>query len=270
MTPTARGRLESALPWLALGFAFSPVLVDLARAVGSERYGGSLLLAAGLAGFAAARETRPARPGGPGGVALVIAGLALEALGLSGGSDSIARLGLPVSILGLALRDGRPAPATALLALWVVPLPTFVHELASPAAESALAGLAARSAAALGLDAVARGPIVEAGAGGSLRLSSGHGGLHLAAVLAELGWYAGARRGRDPARCAVRAALAATLAALGQPLAVLGAVALLATCGPDWASLWLDHGLWIAVTAAGVGGIEWRLARAGPGHGSTR
>ena len=94
--------IGSYAPWLALGVAFSPVLVNLARSVGEYPEQRVTLLAPVLL-LLAIRRSGPGRPAGrwDGAVAIAV-GVALEMLGIFTRSWSIARLGLPVAALGLA------------------------------------------------------------------------------------------------------------------------------------------------------------------------
>ena len=122
------------LPWVALGCAFGPVLVQLADAIPEVPFGWSVLLAPVLMCAAALRcerktqpgerKTQPRRSWAP---VLLIAGLLVELAGLAGGSPGIARLGLPISVVGLSLWTGAPRLMTALLVLWAIPIPGTLY-----------------------------------------------------------------------------------------------------------------------------------------------
>jgi hypothetical protein len=251
-------RGSSALPWIALGFAFSPVWVQLIRELPTIPFGASILLAPALLLRAALAE--PARPRARHrglGLLLVGVGLLLELIGAAGGSWSIARFGIPAGVLGLALWAGSPSPRVAALSLWAVPIPTFFFVQTTPWAESAYAGLAAGLLDGLGFQVRASGPVVR-GDHGILRLDDPHSGLHLASLLAQLAWFAALREGRSLRWALGRMAIAAVVALPLQALAVLGAVLLLLAGGPKLGSLWLYHGLWAVVAVSGVAWIEWR------------
>ena len=62
-------------------------------------------------------------------------------LGILVDAWSIARLGLPLAVIGAARTTGWPALLVALMSLWLVPLPNSILALATPHPESAFAAL---------------------------------------------------------------------------------------------------------------------------------
>jgi len=203
------------------------------------------------------RNAQPRRGWAP---VLLIAGLLIELAGLAGGSPGIARLGLPISVVGLSLWTGVPRLMTALLALWVVPIPGTLYGLTTPNLESAYARFGAAMVGALGADISASGPLIRSGAE-RLELDPYHSGIHLIVVIAELSWYAAVRKGLPPMVALVRTAGAALLAIPLQLFAVWVAVLLLVAGAPEVANFWLDHGLWLLTAVLGVVLIETRCAR---------
>jgi hypothetical protein len=248
------------LPWLALGCAFGPVLIQLADRIPEAPFGWGVLLAPALMISLATRDQRRALPRRGWAQALLIIGLVIELLGLAGGSPGIAGLGLPVSVVGVALWTGAPPVRTALLALWALPIPTTAYGLTTPNLESAYAEFGAACAAMLGAELDASGPLIRTGVG-RLELDPYHSGIHLAFVATELVWYAAARNGTSVQKALARMAVVALLAFPLQVVAVLAAIALLVAGAPEAATFWLDHGVWLLTALLGVVWIETRRAR---------
>lgn len=245
------------LPWVALGCAFSPVLIQLANAIPEVPFGWSVLLAPVLIFAAASRCGRKAQPRRGWALVLLVAGLLIQLVGLGGGSPGIARLGLPISIVGLSLWTGVPRLMTALLALWAVPIPRAFFGLTTPNLESAYAQIGAAMTGALGIDISASGPLIRCGAA-RLELDPYHSGIHLIFVITELSWYAAVRKGLPPIAALARTAAAALLAIPLQVFAVWVAVLLLAAGSPEVANFWLDHGVWLLTAILGFVWIETR------------
>jgi len=245
------------LPWLALGCAFAPVLMRLANAIPKAPFGWSLLLAPALMIAAAWRCPRAAQPRRGWAQILLMAGLLIELLGLGGGSPGIARLGLPVSVVGLSLWTGAPPLTTALLAFWAIPVPGSVYGLTTPNLESAYARFGAAAVHALGADLSASGPLIRSGAA-HLELDPYHSGIHLVFMTTLLTWYASVRHELTPLAAIARTAVAALVALPLQILAVLVAIALLVAGAPELANFWLDEGLWLLTAMLGIVWIETR------------
>ncbi len=245
------------LPWLALGCAFSPMLIQLANVIPEDPFGWSVLLAPALMLAAALRGSGEAHPRRGWAQILLIAGLLIELVGLSGGSPAVARLGLPMSVVGLSLWTGAPPLMTSLLAFWVIPIPITVYGLTTPNLESAYAQFGAAAISALGADLSVSGPVIRSGAE-HLELDPYHSGIHLVFVVTLLTWYASVRNGLTPIAALARTAGAALVAVPLQILAVLVAIALLVADSPDLANFWLDDGAWLLTAILGIVWIETR------------
>jgi hypothetical protein len=206
---------------------------------------------------AASRDSRAAQPRRSGALILLIAGLLLELVGLAGGSPGVARLGLPISIVGLSLWTGVPAPMTALLALWAIPIPGSFYGLTTPNLESAYARFGTAAISALGADLSASGPVIRSGAE-HLELDPYHSGLHFVFITTLLAWYTAARNGWAPMLAVTRTAGAALVAIPLQILAVLVAIALLAAGSLEFAKFWLHDGAWLLTAILGIVWIETR------------
>jgi hypothetical protein len=246
VTP-APDRRRDPLLWIALGVAFSPALVDLVTSLGAtDRWWGvvwaPLLLAAALLRVPA----RPSPPRRDGLVGLALGAL-LECVGLLGGSGTLARLGLPVAVTGLARWLGRPSLGVAALAFFAVPPPTSFGSALTPAPESALARAAAWVVTACGGELAANGPLLHTPTH-RLELFSSDTGLAVAVELAAFGWYSALRQAAAAPAPALRAVAWSALVVVVQPAAVGVAVALLLAGAPRLARGWLDWGL-VAVTA---------------------
>lgn len=264
-----RPGLRELARWLAAGAALSPVLLELAGSARELRASPSVLLAPWLFALYALRVGMPRREPRAAGLVLVAAGLALQGVGLASDIGSLARLGLPCVVMGVAAISGRPAASVAALAFWLVPPPTALLVQASPGAEAAIAQLASLPFRALGLAVEALGPVVRTGAE-RLDLTAYQTGIPLLLLLAELGWYAGLRAGCGAPGLFARALAGAAAALPLQVLAVAAAVALLLAGGAQAARVWLDHGLGLAVAVGGAAWIEWRHASGGRRSRSAR
>lgn len=234
----------SLLRVLALGAAFSPVLVGLKQSAVEDPGHRSVLLAPLLIGslllHGSAPDGTPIRPRA--GLALLAAGIVLELVGLALGISVVARLGLPLAFCGLALRSGRPNSRIALLAFGLVPIPDFVKLLSSPLAEIGFAEALARVGSLLGAEIEARGPILVS-KGQSLALVPSDAGLVTAALLAEWGAYRAIRSGADLVGIGIGALRGALGALIVQPLLGGAAAGLLVLGFPDLARSFLYHGL---------------------------
>jgi hypothetical protein len=233
------------------------VLIQLAKAIPEDPFGWSVLLAPALMLAAALRCSGEAQPRRGWAQILLIGGLLIELVGLSGGSPAVARLGLPISVAGLSLWTGAPPLMTSLLAFWVVPIPITLYGLTTPNLESAYAQFGVAALGALGADLSASGPVIRSGAE-HLELHPYDSGLHLMFVATLLAWYASARNGVAPMVAVARTVGAALVAVPLQILAILVAIALLAVASPDLANFWLHNGAWLLTAILGIVWIETR------------
>lgn len=134
-------------PWIgiALVIAFSPVLADLGRHLLAEPWARGVLIFPWLV-FVSARVDRPDRTPRFGRVWVALAlgaALVFQLLAIGGDAIRIARVGVVVAAAIGLWGIGAAGPRTALLALWLVPVPSFASEAASPGFETAMGRLAA-------------------------------------------------------------------------------------------------------------------------------
>lgn len=248
------------LLWSAIAVALSPVLRDLGAHVIAHPWAGYCAVFPVLLVLAAGHWRRRDRPRGD-GYLLLAAGLVIELVGIGGGIDRLARPALPLGVIGLARLLGRPPLAVALLALGMVPVPTFVLRPVAGMVGPALAGLTAIACGSLGLSLRAQGATLTS-VSGAIELGDGDTGVPLAVLLAGLGWYAGLRRAsvdlpphgsqsllRQSAGTALRWAPWAVPIQIG---AVLAAGMVLALGGPGFSPMLLSCGAWILTTAVGL------------------
>ena len=129
--------VSSLGPWLALAFALSPALVELAAHVFRTPWARAQLLFVPLFALAMACERRPQPALRRTRLGLGLIGLALGfiAFSVAGGLASVGRLAIPAAVLGLSAYRGRRWPGAALLAVWLVPLPSIVIAGGSPGLE---------------------------------------------------------------------------------------------------------------------------------------
>lgn len=263
--------LRSAVLWIALAVGLSASLADLASHVASAPWARASVLFAALFAYCAATEPGPRRPGRA-GLPLLVLGLAVSLLGVAGGMTRAGRPGIAIAMIGLARTLGIPRWPRALLAAWIVPVPSGLQAAFAPGLAGLVAAAAVAAGAAFGIDAsidASRfGRLVLVTPQTSLDLLPPDAGLPLAWTLAGLGWFAVVRTS-DAMRAAVRRALFWALAAIPLQVAALAVAcgAALAGAGGVARSL-LDHVVVIAaVVGLGValrGERRWR-ASAHPG-----
>lgn len=241
--------------------ALSPLLVDLARHLGAEPWARYAALFGPLLLWAAWSDPLRSPPRAD-GLLWLAAGVALAFVAVGGGMPRLGRPAIPLAVVGLARLLGRPSPARALLALWIVPVPTVLTR-AAPQLQIALGELVERWAGGLRLER-AGDHVSLVAAQGALPLLPSDGGIPLAALLAGLAWYGAARRGGSLAQAAGQALRWAPWALPIQVLALALAVGLLQIGQPAAARAWLDHGVWALVAAVGLARLHgaWRPKRA--------
>lgn len=246
--PTPPWTAREGILWSALAVALSASWVDLARHGLEEPWARPAALFLPLFGLAAFRSPRGA--GAPRlGAWLVAAGIGLSLLAVGGGVDRLGRLGIPLTVIGMAHALGRPPLATSLLAMWMVPPPSAVIGAFSPGLERALAGLAAGISDTLGVPATVAPYGLEI-AGATLALRPSDGGLPLAAYFAGLGWWRAVRSGGGVRQAVVEAASFAPFGLLAQAVGLVVAFALLGAGAGGASRSFLDLLPWPALGLA--------------------
>ena len=134
-------RVRELLLWGLLGLAASPILVDTARHLVTTPWAAYSLVFWALFAREVLRKPTTSYPRGAGWL-LVAVGIGIELLMVQAGWARWGRLGVALAMLGMGLGLGHPRPAMTLLALWTVPLPSFIAQLASPGLERLLFKLA--------------------------------------------------------------------------------------------------------------------------------
>ncbi len=253
-------RNRSFLLWLGLATASSPAIASLASGIRSEPNSRYTLFALLLLVLAVARRAPDAEGSHrPSGWVLLALGLPAELLGAASSSVFITHVGLFISILGLGLVLGRPAPSKLALAIGLIPVPGFIYAMGSPAIESALGesmGWLLRSA---GWWVESGGPLLEY-QGRRFELNVTDSGVVTAICCAEFLWYRDLRAGRPIREMVLRAIRAGLVAFAAQPLLVLLAVTSLPLGFPEVGRLFLSYGVPIALTGL-VLGSDLRNAR---------
>jgi hypothetical protein len=248
-----RERLFVTLPWLCLGVALSPALLELARHLVAAPWARYTGVVAALFGVTAAVAPLEASPQRRAGLLLLGTGIAIQLLAAAAGPPGLGRLALPLGITGLACWLGRPASGVAALSVFLVPIPyTFVAAL-SPALEATLLEAAAALASPLAGGGLVTDGRVLTGGFGEFWVRPPHGGVPLAALLAAGLALRAVRRGNGLLAAGMAAVLGAGAALPLQIVALAGAVLLAASGRPAAAWTWLDQGVMMLAGAALVG-----------------
>jgi hypothetical protein len=241
--------------WIALAVAFSPVLVDLGRTVAQSAEDRVIVLAPLLLLLSLRGEPTTLARGHRDGVLGIALGIGLELIGLASGSQSIARLGLPIAALGLARLSGWPTLGSTALLFFAIPLPDTLVLLASPALQSAMVEATGALLRGAGASVQADG-LALIGPAKRIVLDPAEGMASLALALAALGWYSALRAGTGVGSAASRAALLVPLALPLQMIVMLVTGALLAAGLGGAAGFWLRQGGWLALSLLGLLWIE--------------
>jgi hypothetical protein len=248
---------RSAVLWLGLVGAFSPVVADLLCHCAAEPWARYALVFVPLLAVCV-RQSRAGARQSADGYLWLLAGILIELVAIRADAIRMARPGLALAVIGLCRAFGlASAPASALV-LWLIPVPSMILALASPDLEMAWARLALGPLGWLGAQMSLEGARVLAPAG-VLALRPSDGGLTLLALLSGLGWYASIRAGRD-APAAARRALAWGASAIPiQAAGMLLALGALASGSPELARPMLDSIVWGVAAAVALAWIELRL-----------
>jgi hypothetical protein len=242
--------------WIALAAALSPVLVDTATHVATNEWARGTAVFPFLLAYCAWTDMAPSHPSRDGLVLLVI-GVAVSFIGVGGGMPRVGRPGLVFAVLGLARMTGRPSLGCALLALWLIPLPTQLIEALAPGLDAVVASAVAQIASATGIAAhVEPGHVdtlVLVGPAGRLDLLPGDAGLPLAWTFAGLGWFKAVRLGRSSSAAARFAGRWMLMAIPLQVVALAAACAMTLLGRPALGRAVLDHFPLVAVLL----GLVW-------------
>jgi len=255
-------RLRSPIFWIALTVALSPSIYHVLSMIRDFAWTRPVCVGIALLVVALPMRRHDAIERHPRlGLCAVVLGLLVQLVGVASGSWSIARLGLPVALCGMAALLGRPSLPVAALAFWTVPIPNMLVVAASPWLETAAARFATGVAALFGVSIDASGPLLHY-ADQRLEFTDYDGGVLLAVLLAGLGWYAAVRAGAAGPRGLLtalgRALRWGALVVLLQPAVAVVAVVLLAAGAPKAGARWLETGYWIVVAICGFAWIEGR------------
>jgi hypothetical protein len=253
-----RARWEILL-WVALGIAMSPVLSDVLRHWYSEHWSRYSLILLVLLAVAVRRGERvpPRRVLGAGLVGFsVLAQLAAVPAAVL----PLARPFLATGVVGMLLFQGRTPIRTALLALWVVPVPwRLMRELEGEAVAERLFEVAAAVVAPIGLGVEFFGRFAQVG-GTELRMAPSMGALTVLAYLTGLVWYRGIRDDWTPVRTGLAMAVAAAAALPIQVLMIVASLLLVwAGLSEQGALASVDVVAWSALAAGGL--LPFRGAR---------
>lgn len=198
-------------------------------------------------------ESVPAQPHPRLGWPLLVLGFSAQLMGAAAAASFIAQVGIAIGIVGVGLILGRPALPVLLLCFGLVPLPVFLHGIASPQAESFLGTLSRQVLTGLGASIGAAGSLLTAH-GRRFELVGTDAGLVTAVCAAQYAWYAGARRARPLGALIVRAAVAAAIGVLLQPALVLVCAASLVVGMPELGRFVLSYGVAIGLGLVAVAG----------------
>jgi hypothetical protein len=249
--PKTRQWFEEGALWLALLLAFSPTLLGLAdhwEARSWPRY--SLAFLPLL--IWSVRHDSAKRPLFREGLALIAVAVVGQFLASLAAVTFVARPLAAMAVIGLLLLRGLASPGTAMLALWIVPVPYMViRDLGCDASAAALCSAAATLLSALGAPIAAVGNSLSVGEG-RLSVASPWGGLVLLVHMTGLAWYLSRRRGLGYLATAGSLLAAAALALPIQWIAITLAGALLCAGSARTAGLVLDPGSWLAPLLAAV------------------
>ena len=263
VTHAASGR--ALLLWSCLLLSFSPILIDLARHLVAEPWARYVLIFPLLFVRAASRTPAPP-PKATSGVVLIGLGVVLEFLAIGADVTRFGRIGFALAAIGLCRCLGYASWSTLLLLAFIVPLPSFVSNAASPTLEVALLEAAAFVPRLLGgaITVVASRAGGEASVGDQvLRVGPLDNGLVLVPLLVGLSWYGSLGSARPLLGATLRAAGAALLAIPVQILAIAVALGLTALAGAGIARSLLTHAPWMVVAALGLLHAERAIRRHG-------
>ena len=246
------GATRAVLLWAATAFAFWPVLFDLFQHMlrrGWPAYG--LLFVVPFA--FSARAQGFVGPRCRNGYVLLTLSLVLEVVLSQGGFTRMARVAIPLALLGSCRAFGLTSTRTALLGIWFVPVPSMLNQsFASHGALDALMSIGVTAISPLApIDAMGmelNGPTA------SLTLSHVDAGLPLVALLSGLAWYTASREQLSWRSTLIRVFGWGGLGLPLQAIIVLWACLGVAMGHPTAARFALEGGVAVATAAA----LLWR------------
>jgi hypothetical protein len=235
--------LEEGALWLALLLAFSPTLLGLVEHWLARSWPRYSLAFLPLLIWSVWHDSAK-RPLFREGLALVIVSVVGQLLASLAAVTFVARPLAAVAVIGLLLLRGLAAPGTALLALWIVPLPYMAIRALTGDAPVALCSAAATLLTGLGAQVDVVDNTLRVGEA-RLSVTSPWGGLLLLAHMTGLAWYFSRRRALGYLATAGTLLAAAALALPIQLIAITLAGAFLYAGSSSTARLALDPGSWL-------------------------
>lgn len=235
--------LEEGALWLALLLAFSPTLLGLVEhwlARSWPRY--SLAFLPLL--IWSIRCDSAKRPLFREGLALIIVSVVGQLLASLAAVTFVARPLAAVAVIGLLLLRGLATPGTALLTLWIVPVPYMAIRALAGDAPAAFCSAAATALGVLGAPVDVVDNTMRVGEA-RLSVTSPWGGLLIFAHMTGLAWYFSRRRTLGHLATAGALLAAAALALPVQLIAITLAGAFLYAGSASTARFVLDPGSWL-------------------------
>ncbi|MCH2187890.1 exosortase/archaeosortase family protein [Myxococcota bacterium] len=249
------------LGWITLAIGFSPVLLEWwAYAWAPDTRLFPLLVPFALI-YWARSISKPMTPRPALGTVLIGIGLVLELFGILAETWTVARLGAPLGVIGMAIWLGRPSPRLLGLLFFAVPIPVFVVDLTTPQLESfyaktAIIGLREG----LGLDLTSSGPLIQSG-DQILELTAPDSGLSTALILLAGIWTLGFVRDWSTRQSIFWGAAVVCAVPLLQVLAVAIACLLVVSGPAEWATAWLRWGFQLTLVTGALFLLrKWRLS----------
>ena len=122
---------RSAVLWLGVAGAFSPVLVDLLRHCAEEPWARYVLVFIPLLAVCVRQSQAGARASADGYLWLLV-GILIELVAIRANAIRMARPGLALAVIGLCRGFGLASLPASVLAFWLVPVPSMILALLSP------------------------------------------------------------------------------------------------------------------------------------------
>jgi len=229
--------------WLALLLAFSPTLLGLVEHWLARSWPRYSLAFLPLLIWSVWHDSAK-RPLFREGLALIVVAVVGQLLATLAAVTFVARPLAALAVIGLLLLRGLATPGTALLALWIVPVPYMVIRALSGDASGVLCSAAATLLAGVGAPVDVVGNTLSVG-GDRFAVASPWGGLLLLVHMTGLAWYSARRRTLGCLATAGTLLAAAALAVPIQLVAITLAGAFLYLGSSSTARFVLDPGSWL-------------------------